>query len=1092
MSGSTIGGVVGGVVGWFVGGPAGAQWGWMIGSAVGGVVDPERIEGPRLGEARTQTSSDGVPLIYGYGDFPCAGNVTWVDEVKEHRNVESAKGGPEQVTYTYTISYMVVVCKGEISGYKLIRRNGKIVYDARTDAELTALGYTSQEISETRAAQASFLQRATLYYGTDTQMPDPTMVAVKGAGNVPAYTGIAYIVMKDDETQQGEYAQFEFVVANCGDRTDEFSQTDQLLVTGQAINVGDPMFAMGTATETPSFVGLPQSSGANIIGMPLHYAGMLTVIGNGAARYSTDFGQTWESSNTAPVQPQGFTVGHAGWLAYNHTLSLTGIGAWHADPVPEDWTVYYPGNGVWHVSYAAGYYWFSSPGSLRRSLSPAGPWTQVSTDLYDWVDIVEYSGDLYATAKPGSGDGVDWQIRRSADGGATWADLLLTVPASGHKPYFLCGTPFGLFAWCLGGGLWTNANGWSGWIDTGIGGSGTDTQLWQVDGGRKIAYANEMLFLLGPTNQVAVFDPDTLTVVSTATLPIADAEGITTVSPPLNYDPIPDAPGFYIDRTTGNIIGPAGTQIDPCRPSLGEIVADQCGRRGVSSRDVSELSDFVDGYRIAKPSSPQSNIQGLQPGYFFGASEFDGTLHFPKRGRPVTFTLTHGDFLERDGDPIKWERTQERDFLRKVTVAYSDPETAWTPTTQQAERRAATIRAEGESTLELPITGNKDWAAQTAHKSIKVAWGEPDECTFHVTIDYANLVTGAEGLVPYTDGNPTQIRIDRIEDEGLTRMVTGRITRPDLYESNASGTSKPLPQFPGSSIRGPTDGVLMNIPVLIDQDDRPGIHWAVSRMMSGWQGGTLQIRRAGQWVTVDTISDSAGMGALTAPLPAHSGDIDTQNILSVRMNEEVESVSWMNLLQERNPLAILRPDGTAEIVQFQNATQTATDEYDLTKLIRNRLDTGSWDHDTGARVVVLDSRVQYATLQSTDLGQTLEYRFVSVGTDPDAAPIQTITLTTMESQREWPVYMLEVEQDGDDFILTWLARDRLGNDLIPIRSQNWAGYEVSYSHSGGNGSVVVMTETHTFTLPGASDVTFSVAQLNQFTGAGPAETVTSP
>src|SRR5690606_13601353 len=188
-------------------------------------------------------------------------------------------------------------------------------------------------------------------------------------------------------------------------------------------------------------------------------------------------------------------------------------------------------------------------------------------------------------------------------------------------------------------------------------------------------------------------------------------------------------------------------------------------------------------------------IQGLQPGYFFGASEFDGTLHFPKRGRPITFSLTYDDFLERDGDPIKWERTQERDFLRKVTVGYADPETAWAPTTQQAERRAATITAEGESTMELPITGDKDWAAQTAHKSIKVAWGEPDECTFHVTIDYADLVTGAEGLVPYTDGNPTQVRIDRIEDEGLTRIITGRITRPDLYDSNATGASKPLPQF---------------------------------------------------------------------------------------------------------------------------------------------------------------------------------------------------------------------------------------------------------------------------------------------------------
>src|SRR5690606_13140557 len=242
---------------------------------------------------------------------------------------------------------------------------------------------------------------------------------------------------------------------------------------------------------------------------------------------------------------------------------------------------------------------------------------------------------------------------------------------------------------------------------------------------------------------------------------------------------------------------------------------------------------------------------------------------------------------------------------------------------QQAERRAATITAEGESTMELPITGDKDWAAQTAHKSIKVAWGEPDECTFHVTIDYADLVTGAEGLAPYTDGNPTQVRIDRIEDEGLIRMVTARITRPDLYESNASGTSKPLPQFPGSNIRGPTDGVLMNIPLLIDQDDRPGIHWAVGRMMSGWQGGTLQILRAGQWVTIDTVSQSAGMGWLTAPLPAHSGDIDTQNVLSVRMNEDVESVTWINLLLERNPLAILRSDGTAEIVQFHTATQTA-------------------------------------------------------------------------------------------------------------------------------------------------------------------------
>jgi hypothetical protein len=346
--------------------------------------------------------------------------------------------------------------------------------------------------------------------------------------------------------------------------------------------------------------------------------------------------------------------------------------------------------------------------------------------------------------------------------------------------------------------------------------------------------------------------------------------------------------------------------------------------------------------------------------------------------------------------------------------------------------------------------------------------------------------------VPYLDGSTTVVRIERIDDEGLVRMVTAKRTRKHIYESNASGVAKPLPRFPGSNIRGPTDGLLLNIPVLIDQDDRPGIPWAAAGMTSGWQGGRLQIYRAGQWETVGDVTNPAGMGALLAPLPAHSGDVDTANVLSVRFNEELESVTWVNLLQERNPLAILRPDGTAEIVQFENATAIAPGQYDLTKLLRGRLATVPDDHATGARVVFLDTRVQYATLEPTDLGQTLQYRFVSLGTDPDAAPIQTITLTTMESQREWPVYMLQVEQDGDDYILTWLARDRLGTDVFPIRSTHWAGYEVSYSHPGGSGSVVVNTETHTFNLPGASDITFSVAQLNQYTGAGPAETVHVP
>ena len=155
MSGSTIGGIAGALVGSFFG-PVGMKWGWMIGSLVGGYVDPQKIEGPRLKDATRQTSQDGVPIPFGYGSFPTTGNLIWTDRLVETKSTKrQGKGGPKVTEYTYTRSYAVGVCEGEIAGYLIVKRNGKIVYDTRTNAELTAAGYTSAQIAESRAAQTN-------------------------------------------------------------------------------------------------------------------------------------------------------------------------------------------------------------------------------------------------------------------------------------------------------------------------------------------------------------------------------------------------------------------------------------------------------------------------------------------------------------------------------------------------------------------------------------------------------------------------------------------------------------------------------------------------------------------------------------------------------------------------------------------------------------------------------------------------------------------------------------------------------------------------------------------------------------------------
>ena len=71
-----------------------------------------------------------------------------------------------------------------------------------------------------------------------------------------------------------------------------------------------------------------------------------------------------------------------------------------------------------------------------------------------------------------------------------------------------------------------------------------------------------------------------------------------------------------------------------------------------------------------------------------------------------------------------------------------------------------------------------------------------------------------------------RIRITRIEDDGGVRLIEAKRERSNTYNSNAQGAAAPNPGFPGTSLRGPTDAVVMNMPVLRDEDDKPGIYWA--------------------------------------------------------------------------------------------------------------------------------------------------------------------------------------------------------------------------------------------------------------------------
>ncbi|TDB26382.1 hypothetical protein ATCM_01090 [Stenotrophomonas sp. ATCM1_4] len=183
----------------------GAQIGFSIGSAIGGYVDPVQVKGPRLTDAMSQTSTVGGVIPFGYGRYVTGGNIIWCDRLIEHvKRQRQGKGASSKTTtYTYTRSYAVGVCQGEIFGFHWIKRNGKKVYTS--DPAATA---------EEKAYSAKWLGKVTLYRGGESQMPDSTIVAVEGAGNVSPFRGLAYIVVENDDLTDlsGAVPQYEFCV----------------------------------------------------------------------------------------------------------------------------------------------------------------------------------------------------------------------------------------------------------------------------------------------------------------------------------------------------------------------------------------------------------------------------------------------------------------------------------------------------------------------------------------------------------------------------------------------------------------------------------------------------------------------------------------------------------------------------------------------------------------------------------------------------------------------------------------------------------------------------------------------------------------
>lgn len=939
ISGQQIGTIVGGIVGAFFGAP---QLGAFIGGAIGGYLDPTQVQGPRLTDGMTVTAKDGIPNPWGFGTFSVGANVIWTADLQEHSHTDDGKGsGVEQETFTYTRSYALGICRAkreedgtysDIAGILRVTHNNKVVYNTQPDA-------TTEQL----ANNSKFLENHKFYLGGEAQQPDPTIESYLGVGNVSAYRGQVLMVATDeDQTElQGAIGTWEFVVSMEAEAEPEV----QTLNPGRLARFVNALFPLPDSedsyTYTGAMEGVPGTFTADTIQEVISH---FTTLDREPTQYMG------YSAETSPITSDGFGYDLATWgvsnfveqpdITHNAAIKLV-----YSEFVPEI---------------------FIDEIFLTNACSLV-------------------SGEQYVQSRRG-------EIGREfdSDPGGTWGLANAECGLYGHFPLAIHVTPkrIGPLIPPEGATSIPDAPGYYITSDGEIGGGydyeedsgdyyvlSTDSPFSLIDDREQYTYFEQgpALELGDPNNTEEFWTPYYEAAVLAGTLPVGLSYGV-------------DYPVAISSVWIGTPSGAPLLAVEGVL--LGQIIAEICRRCGLSGDDidVSELTDVVDGFKVAVETTGETIISSLMPAFFFDCGEWDDKLRFIKRGGDAVFALTPEDMAERDGPAIEETEAQEVELLRKVHVRAMDPAAGYVETTQTAERRSSTVAADGEQTLALPVVMDKDTQAQVAEKRIKVAWAEPRRFKWTLPYTRPELTPTDVGTITDRKGRTQRIRLmEMTEDGGLIQIEEAMLDRQSAYTSDVEGVVHNPPTDTSPGLIGPTFGVPMNLPSLRTQDNTPGAYIAACGYLSGWRACAVLLSVDGgeSFSQVMTISQPSRMGVLTADVT------DSSEPIEVFMNSgEISSITDAQLAARGNAWAITSDfstlDAVSEIGQSKTANLTSSGGYDLTENVRGGLGTDAAPHYDGDPFVMLSS-VYFLPLDISLAGQVLYFKFVSYGTSSDEA-----------------------------------------------------------------------------------------------------------
>jgi hypothetical protein len=991
-AGQVVGGVVGAVVGFFAGGPSGSLYGAQIGMMAGGYLDPPKgpnVEGPRLSDLTIQTSTYGAVIPRAYGTVTVNGNVIWLENNSLKETVTKKKSGGKgggskstSRTYTYSATFAVGLCKGPIAGVRRIWVGPDMIYDAGSSDP------------DTIAASNAAVDGFAIYLGDDTQAADPRIEATMGAGNVPAWRGLAYIVFYDLAL-----ARYANTLAGAQVRVEimQLGATYDYPVTAQAMPATRAWIA--TAWNGSIYCSVAQST-------------------NKCAT-SAD-GISWVEHDL-PVSATWVDIASNGDVFVLIALS-TGV-------------VYVSDDGITWASHA---------------LPASGVYTQVVwggdkflvvRDTGNWASSANGMSWLAQTAPAaGLGFGTGGYAKSLAWNGSMWA----CVSQFGTQKIFT--SPSGISgSWTdrlnVSGGGWVNAttksgrfcltsNAGSGWYisDDGISWTRSTTPAVTIN-----SVASDSRAFVAVSNNDYYISYDGLSWTAYA----MPHTGTTWGSVCWN--------GSVFHIAARNNAWAATIQpffASSIYPTLGDVVSAECLQSGLIESgdiDVTALTTDVRGYRIGSLGAIRAALEPLQGAWPFDVVQHGYTLRFVVRGGSSVVTIPAEDLDARGagespGVQITASREMDSQLPQRVTIKHLDYSREYDTGSQYAER--LTTSAINAMVLDLPIVLTATEAAGKAEVLLYLYWLERYDVSIVLPPTYLHLEPGDVVTLVTPEGN-VSLRLTAI-----TYTSDGRVECKAKYANAAIYTPTAVaadPVYTGTDTITPVGGsvyVLLDVPMISSAQSGPSFLAAMTGEKSGWAGGNLlQSTDSGSsWASLhDFGAPGASIGACSNTLGSVDHRvIDAGSVLSVTMAQgDLYSITLLAMLAGGNHFAY-GADGRWEIIAAQTCTLITGSTYELTNLLRGRFGS-EWAmslHAAGDSLILLDTAdVAAITTGSGTIGLSYLYRGITYDRDISTDSDRSFAYHGVNLKPLSPIALAGSRNpSSNDWLLSWIRRTRDGGE----------------------------------------------------------------